>query len=74
MYNTLYQTCIYRYNCLPEGEPSGSKQGEDIKKLNINLEKMHFVGLYFIKYRPLGRTNVRRPTIKCGQVTGKTQG
>jgi len=46
MYNAPYHNCIY--NRLPEDEPSGSKQVEDIKikNYNINLEKVHFVGLH----------------------------
>jgi hypothetical protein len=36
------------YNRLPEDEPSCSKPVEDIKNENINLEKVHFVGLYCI--------------------------
>ena len=41
--------CVY--NRLPEDEPSGSKHIEDVKKiknLNINFEKVHFVGVYCI--------------------------
>jgi hypothetical protein len=38
------------YNRLPEDEPTGSKHVEDIKfkNQNINLENVHFVGLYCI--------------------------
>jgi hypothetical protein len=39
---------MYVYNHLPEGEPSGSKHVEDIINKNINLEKVHVVGLYCI--------------------------
>jgi hypothetical protein len=44
MLNTSYQ------NCLPEDEPMGSNHVEDvkIKNYNINLEIVHFIGLYFI--------------------------
>jgi hypothetical protein len=43
-HTTPYHSCIY--NRLPEDEPAGSKQVEDIKikNWNIDLEKVHFVG------------------------------
>ena len=43
-------TCINIYNHLPEDEPWASKHVEDIKilKLNINLERVHYVGLYCV--------------------------
>jgi len=36
------------HNCLPQAEPSGSKQVEDVVKRNENISvtKVHFVGLY----------------------------
>ena len=45
----IYHTCIH--NLLPEDKTSGSKHVDDINNLknyNINLEKVHFVGLYCI--------------------------
>jgi hypothetical protein len=46
-----YKQTVYTDACLPKNAPSGSKHIENIKKnknLNINLENVHFVGLYFI--------------------------
>jgi hypothetical protein len=45
MYNTPRHTGIH--NRLPEDEPLGSKQAEDIN-YNITLENVHFVGLYCV--------------------------
>ena len=42
------------YNRLPEGKRSGSKHVGDIKNKNINLENVHFVGLYYIMKFDIG--------------------
>jgi hypothetical protein len=42
-----YHTCLY--NRLPEDEPLGSKLVEkNPKNENINVEKVHFFGMYCI--------------------------
>jgi len=54
-YKTAYTTACKQklchactYNRHPEDEPSGSKHIENIvKNLNINVTKVHFVGLYY---------------------------
>jgi hypothetical protein len=58
--NVPHHNCIY--NRLPEDEPSGSKQVEDIriKNQSINLEKVNFIGLYCVIL--LQRTVQKRKT------------